>query len=101
MIWAPILAAAIIVVAGVLIGYLVKRRPKPPAPPIKLEGPKVLLGTPSHRPGRSAALIGELKSREDSLERFVDTGASGLKRRVVDIRRQGPRAEDDEKGADR
>ena len=85
--WPPLLAAGIIVLAVLVIIHLARRRPRNDDSVAEPSRPRVILGSHTgRRPGRSAELMGELKRREDSLESFVDTGSTGLKRKIVDIR---------------
>ena len=83
--WPTLVALVIIVAAGVTIIWLARRRPSPRPADLNPGGPKVVLGVPKRPLSQGQKLKGELKQREDSLEKFVGAGTGRLKRKVVDI----------------
>ncbi len=97
-IWPTVLAAVVIVLAAVAILQLARHRPRPVTTTPQADGPKIVLGTPGDRSGRSSGLLRDLKRREDSLENFVDAGSGGLKRKAPDIEVADHRSVDETSG---
>ena len=84
-IWPTVLAAVVIVVAAIAIFRLARHRPQPATSTSQADGPKVVLGSLGQRSSRGSGVLRDLKSREDSLENFIEAGSGGLKRRVLDM----------------
>jgi hypothetical protein len=100
-IWPTALAAIVIVVAAIAIFRLARQRPQPASTVAQTDGPKVVLGSPGHRSGRSSGLLRDLKRREDSLENFVEAGSGGLKKEVLNREVVNHRPVDEPSGGER